>query len=343
MSPRTRIFVIAGAAAVVAAGATVALAVITSSEEGGQPRTAETPLTGAPPLVLDLGVRVDPEARALRRAERLYSQKHRPAAGRIFRRYDSSEAQVGAALAAWPRVSLDEVQVRDLRDRALSTMQRLAEERPRDALVLLHLGYASLWAGKSEDAAAAWRRASRAQPDTASAQRADDALHPDFPPGQPLFVPSFRAPQGLDRLDPPAQLAFLARAARRDDPRAKLLYGLALQRLGHRISARRQYDAAARLAPRSPDAQVAAAVGRFDKSRPAAAFARLGPLARRFPHAATVRFHLGLLLLWLARNQPGSVEEGKRQLRLAQADDPRSRLAREAKRLLAGLENVEGR
>jgi tetratricopeptide (TPR) repeat protein len=329
MSPRTRIFVIAGAVAAVAAGATVALAMITSSDEGGQPRSA-TPLAGAPPLVLDLGVRVEPEARALRRAERLYSQKRRQAAGRIFRRYDSPEGRVGAALAAWPGSSLD-------------TMERLAEERPRDALVLLHLGYANLWAGKSDEAAEAWSRASQAEPDSASAQRADDALHPDFPPGQPLFVPSFPAPRGLDRLAPPAQLAKLERDARSDNVRAKLLYGLALQRLGNRLSARRQYDAAARLAPRNPDAQVAAAVGRFDKSRPAAAFSRLGPLTRRFPHAATVRFHLGLLLLWMAKNQPGSVEEGKRQLRLAQTEDPGSRPAREAKRLLEGLENVRAR
>jgi hypothetical protein len=49
------------------------------------------------------------------------------------------------------------------------------------------------------------------------------------------------------------------------------------------------------------------------------------------------------MLLWLARSQPGSVAEGKRQLRLAQAEDPRSPLAREAKRLLAGLENVQTR
>ena len=347
MSPRTRMFVIAGAVAAVAAGTTVALAVITSSDEGGKPRAAEAPLAGAPPLVFDLGVRDDPAARSLRRAERLYSQKRRPAAGRIFRRYDSPEARVGAALAAWPgskefRSEDGEIDVEAF-ERAVESnvakIERLAEERPRDALVLLHLGYANLWAGKSEDAADAWRRASRAQPDSPSAQRANDALHPDFPPGQPLFVPSFPAPRGLDRLQPPAQLELLARAARRDDPRAKLLYGLALQRLGHRVSARRQYDAAARLAPRNADAQVAAAVGRFDKARPSAAFSRLGPLSRRFPRAATVRFHLGLLLLWLARNQPGSVEEGKRQLRLARAEDPGSQLAREANRLLAGLEN----
>ena len=328
MTARTRIFVIAGAAAAVAAGATVALAVITSSDPGGQGKSAER-LPGAPPLVLELGVRVDPEARALRKAQGLLP-KDRPAAGRIFARYRSPEAQLGAALAAWP-------------DSSLATIERLAEERPRDSLVLLHLGYAKFWVGRQDEAAAAWRKAAQAQPDSAYAQRANDALHRDFPAGQPIFVPSFPAPQGLNQLAPPAQLAFLARAARRDDPRAKLFYGIALQGLGHRISATRQYDAAARLAPRNPDAQVAAAVVRFEKSRPAAAFSRLGPLTRRFPHAATVRFHLGLLLLWMAKTQPGSVQEGKRQLRLARAEDPHSRLGREAKQLLDGLENVRAR
>jgi tetratricopeptide (TPR) repeat protein len=329
MSPRTRILAIVGAAAALAAGGTVALAVITSSDEESTPR-AEAPLAGAPPLVLDLGVRLDPEAKALRRAERLYSQKRRPAAGGIFERYDSPEAQVGAAFAGWP-------------DSSLATIERLAQERPRDSLVLLHLGYANLWAGKADAAASAWRRAARAQPDSASAQRADDALHPDFPPGQPLFVPSFRPPPGLAGLAPPAQLAALERDARGQDAHAKLLYGLALQRLGHRSSARRQYEAAAKLAPHDAEAQVAAAIGRFDKSRPSDAFSRLGPLTRRFPRAATVRFHLGLLLLWLAKNQPGSVDEAKRQLRLAQQAEPGSQPAKEAKRLLDGLEDVQTR
>lgn len=325
MSPRARIIVIAGAAACLAAGGTVALAVITSNDKGGG-ESKPAPLAGAPPLVLDLGVRTDPEARALRRAERLLP-KHRAAAGRIFARYHSPAAQIGAAFAAWP-------------DTSLAKVEQLAEERPGDSLVQLHLGYANLWAGRGEEANAAWRRAATAQPDTASAQRADDALHPGFPRGEPFFVPSFEPPSELGRLSPPRQLAFLAKDASRPDAHAKLLYGLALQRLGRRISARRQYDAAARLAPRDPETQVAAAVGRFDKSRPSAAFSRLGPLARRYPHAATVRFHLGLMLLWLARAQPGALAEGKRQLRLAQREEPGSPLAREAKRLLAGLENV---
>jgi tetratricopeptide (TPR) repeat protein len=216
----------------------------------------------------------------------------------------------------------------------------LAREQPKDSLVLLHLGYANLWAGKSEQADAAWRRAASAQPDTMSAQRADDWLHPGFPPGEPLFVPSFEPPARLANLSPPRQLELLAKDASRPDAHAKLLYGLALQRLGRRLSAQREYDEAARLAPNDPETQVAAALGRFDKSRPAAAFSRLGPLTRRYPRAATVRFHLGLMLLWMARAQPGALAEGRRQLRLAQKEQPRSPLAREAKRLLAGLEGV---
>ena len=329
MSPRARILVIVGAATALAAGTTVALAVITSNDKGGAAKKA-TPLQGVPPLAFDLGVRVDPEARALRRAERLYAKRKRAAAGRIFARYDSPAANVGAAFAAWPDDSLAEV-------------ERLARERPGNSLVQLHLGYARLWAGDGAGAAAAWQKAAAAEPDSPSAQRADDALHPSFPPGEPLFVPSFQPPAAIDRLSPPRQLAFLARNAARPDAHAKLLYGLALQRLGHRLSAQRQYDAAARVDPGDPETQVAAAVARFDKSRPAAAFSRLGPLTRRFPRAATVRFHLGLLLLWLARAQPGSLAEGKRQLRLAQKEEPDSSLAREAKQLLAGLENVQTR
>jgi predicted Zn-dependent protease len=111
-----------------------------------------------------------------------------------------------------------------------------------------------------------------------------------------------------------------------------------LLQLQHRVSAERQFALAARAAPGNVDAQVAAAVGRFDKDRPARAFAMLGPLSARFPHAASVRYHLGLLLLWLGQTGPG-----ERQLRLAARVEPRSPLAREAKRLLASLERSVNR
>jgi predicted Zn-dependent protease len=92
---------------------------------------------------------------------------------------------------------------------------------------------------------------------------------------------------------------------------------------------------AARLAPGDPEAQVAAAVGRFDKERPQDAFSRLGPLTRRFPDAPTVRFHLGLLLLWI-----GQVDEAKRQLRLAERSGKDTTIGREARRFLTRLAGV---
>ena len=76
-------------------------------------------------------------------------------------------------------------------------------------------------------------------------------------------------------------------------------------------------------------------MGLFDKSNPARAFSHLGPLVRTFPRAATVRFHLGLLLLWLGR-----VDEAKRQLALARADAPGSLLGREANGFLIRLKGI---
>jgi hypothetical protein len=58
-------------------------------------------------------------------------------------------------------------------------------------------------------------------------------------------------------------------------------------------------------------------------------------LSQRFPQAATVRFHLGLLLLWSRQ-----VDEAKRQLRLATRAHPGSRIAEHARRYLEELEKV---
>jgi tetratricopeptide (TPR) repeat protein len=318
-----RVFLVVVIAALVAAGAAIAAAlVLGSDEEKGGVRE------GAPPLVLDLGLRTDPEATALRRAEGLYTNRKRADAERIFARYDSPPAEIGAAFSKWP-------------ERTVSKLERLAAEHPRDSRVLLHLGFARFWVGRDNEALQAWREAARVQPDSPSAGRADDVLHPNFPRGRPHFIPSFGAPPSLTGLSAPRQFATLARRARTRDVKAKLLYGLALQRLGHRLSARRQYDAAVRLEPRNPEARVAAAVVRFDKARPSIAFSQLGPLTRRFPRAQSVRFHLGLMLLWLARAQPGSVEQGKAQLQRARALGPSTVLGREAKRLLDSLEGAE--
>jgi Flp pilus assembly protein TadD len=138
--------------------------------------------------------------------------------------------------------------------------------------------------------------------------------------------------------DTAAQVAELRRAARKQDVRARIVYGIALQRLGKERSAERAYATAVRLAPNDPEPQVAVAVSRFTRTQPARAFSRLGPLAKRFPKAPTVRFHLGLLLAW--RGQITAAEE---QFRKAVAIDPADPLAREAAHWLTALKEARAK
>ena len=74
---------------------------------------------------------------------------------------------------------------------------------------------------------------------------------------------------------------------------------------------------------------MAGAVGQFDKDAPERAFGRLGPLSGTYPNEPTVRFHLGVLLLWTGR-----IQGAERQFRLASRARPGSPLAREADRYL---------
>lgn len=323
VSPRTRVSAVVAAVAVLAAGTAVGVSALQSS--GGKGAAAPTQRKGLPPLELDLGVRTDPEAVALRRASTLYASGNAGGAERIFGRYSSLEAQLGAALAAWPRGSLDE-------------LERLARAHPRNAEVLLNLGLARYWAGRDADALAAWRLAAAAGPDLPSGVRANDLLHPSFPRGLPYVVSSYAPPAAVTRLPPAQQLDALARRSRTGSYRDKLIYGIALQRLGHPLSAERQFVAAAALAPNDPEAQAAAAVGRFTKAKPSLAFSKLGPLTRRFPHSPAVRFHLGLLLLWL-----GQLNQARVELRLAVADGPRTELGKEAARFLQSLRGIKSR
>jgi tetratricopeptide (TPR) repeat protein len=318
MSSRGRVFAIVLLAAAVAAGVVVVGVLAT---RGHVPGTAK-PRTGHPPLTIYTGVRTDAQARALDRAQRLYAGKQYAEAAEIFGRYESLEAQVGQALAGWPSGTVDR-------------LLELQAEHPKSALVALHLGLALFWERRDSDAASAWQAAIRDQPDTPYAIRAGDFLHPQFAPGLPQFVPSFQPPLAIRVLPADRRLAALRSAAAGAGPHAKLLYGSLLQQLGMPVSAEREFAAAARLAPSDPDARVAAAVGRFDKANPARAFGTLGPLTRVFPHAQTVRFHLGLLLLWSAQ-----VKEARRQLTLARDDDPRSALGREAEQYLEAIGHI---
>lgn len=323
MDARRRTYLLVALAAVGAAGLVVATVAFTRTSTGGpgspHGQTTATARGRAPALVLDLGVRTDPEAVALRRANRVYSAGKRTAAGRIFARYTSVQAQVGAALAAWPTGTV-------------ARLERLADRHPASAVVLLHLGLARLAGGQTQAARAAWRQALARDPNTQPALQAESLLHPSFAPGRPPFVPTFAASRSISALPAPRQLAALARGGRNGGVRVKLLYGSALQRLGRSVSAEREFAEAARLAPKDAEAQAAAAVGLFSKARPALAFSRLGPLAARFPRSQSVRFHLGELLLWI-----GQLDKSRSEFRLAYRRGPRTTLGRTAKEFLDRL------
>ena len=195
----------------------------------------------------------------------------------------------------------------------------------------LNLGLAQFWSGL-DGAKAAWQSAADLQPDSMYAVTAGNLLHPEFARNLPVFVPAADAPASVRRLGPAAQFATLERRARAGSVEDRLFYGVALQRLGRQLSAERVFAAAARLAPRDPEARVAAAVGLFDKAQPAPAFSRLGPLSRAFPKAATVRFHLGLLLLW-----SGQVKEARASFGSSERSSRARRSPRVAKRYLDEL------
>jgi hypothetical protein len=310
-------------AVALAAVAVVAAAVVSSGDGSATTATTEPgPRKGRPPLSFALGFRTDVEARDLATAAALYQRGDQKGAAALFAKHDSSEAKVGSALASWPTGSLDR-------------LEQLAKLYPDEPVILLHLGLARLWANEG-DPVAAWREVIDSAPDTPYAIVAGNLLHPQLPRGLPAFIPSFSAPAGVARLPPARQLEALRRAAARGGVRERLLYGVGLQRVGRPVSASRVFTLAAKRSPGDVEAQVADAVGRFDKDAPELAFGMLGPLTQTYPNDPTVRFHLGVLLLWTGR-----IQAAERQFRLAVRARPGSPLAREAARYLSTIRRAK--
>lgn len=320
MSARARIRLIVGGLAVVAAAVVAGVALIGRGDSSPERK----------PPVLELSVLLgdDAEAQALRSAERAYdsgqAEEARSQFEAVLRDHpESVEAAVGAAVAAWP-------------DGTVGRLRELEAAHPESALVHLHLGLALYATGDQDAARVEWQKAAEAEPDSQSAVRAGDLLHPDMAPGLPSFFTTVQPPKGLAGKSAQEQLDALERAARQGgDADDWILYGTALQRVGKPLSARAAFDRALELAPDRLDARVAVAVGRFDKDDPSAAFSRLGPLARDHPDSALVRFHLGVLLLWIR-----DVEDARTQLERAAATMPESLYSREAKSLLSRLEDI---
>jgi tetratricopeptide (TPR) repeat protein len=318
------------AVAALAAAATVGGALLqdragrVEGEAHGQTTTEARSARKPPALELAVRDRDDSEARALRAAERLYEMGRKDEARERFealaaRRSDSVPAAVGAAVAAWP-------------ERTIERLEQLLGRVPDSAVARLNLGLALAAEGELERAKEQWRQAERREPDAPAALSAEDLLSPESPPGRPTFVLPPQLRRGLPGRGFEERLRVLEKASAAG-PAALLRYGSALEQIGHRVSARRAYDRAVALAPDDLRARVAAAVVRFDKDAPATAFSRLGPLAAEYPNAPVVRFHLGLMLLWLP-----NVEEARRQFRLAHTAAPRTFYGREAQHVLSRLE-----
>ena len=311
MSPRARVFAAVGVAAVAVAGATVGIAWF---QARGPSANAVHPRSGVPPLFFDFGVRSDTEARALARGAQLLKAGKRTQAAAVFGRYHSLQAQIGQTFAKWPD---------------LAAVESLAAHHESSPVMRLHLGLALLWAGRSNDALTTLQEVGTQFPDSQSAVDAEDVLYARDIPGLPYIIVPATIPTASTLAQ---QVELAARAASGADAQAKLAYGLILWRLDRRVSAGREFAAAARLAPNDPDVLTALGVSRFTKADPTPAFASLGPLTGRFPKAAVVRFHLGLLLLWTRQ-----VKKGTTQLRMVARSQPDSLYGKEAQKLLSAL------
>ena len=319
MSARTRVRLIVGVSALVAAAVVTGVALLGRGDSSPERK----------PPVLELSVLLgdDAEARDLRAAERAYDSGRADEARSQFEAVlrdhpDSVEAAVGAAIASWP-------------DGTIGRLRNLVAAHPESALVHLHLGLALYADGQQDEAKTEWSKAAEVEPDSQSAVRAGDLLHPEMAPGLPSFFTTVEPPKDLAGKPAQEQLDALERAARSGGADDWIVYGTALQRVGRPLSARAAFDRALELEPESLEAKVAAAVGRFDKDDPSAAFSRLGPLARDNPDSALVRLHLGVLLLWIR-----DVKDARTQLEKAAATMPESLYSREAKSLLSRLEGI---
>ena len=299
----------------------------TRGERTTVPGAVVKPRPGPPLLQLELGLRSDPEARALAQAEALFDRKGQVArAAAIFRRYHSVEAQLGSAFTSWRGPS------------SLAAVQALAAGHPNNPAALLNLGWADYQAGRNANAAAAWRRTATRYPDSPYGVDAQDALH-GGPPGLPPIVTGLALPRAIANLPASAQVAALKRAAAGTDVRAKLVFGALLWNYLHRpVSARQELAAAAKLAPHDALVRAAAAVTLFSKANPRPAFAHLGPLTAVFPHSPAIEFHLGALLVYI-----GEYRKAAGHLRAALADGPSSPYAKPARTLLASLEGTRSK
>ena len=280
---------------------------------------SSTPLTGAPPLVLDLPAKPRGGEQALAVVAADMRSGHRSQAATALTRArdllgagDLRVQVAGALLRYRPGEETT----------AIGVLRALVSEDDRAPVPALHLGLALLWAGQRSEATAQLQATRTLDPDGLYGRTADDVLHPSYRKGEPLWVSSRPVGGKLPQLR--------AKAVRQPRSQvAQLDYAYALQ-FSSRTKARLIAERALALDASDVDAQVAVIVLGFDKDVPAQAVGRLAQLMRTKPGAASPRFHFGELLSWI-----GQDAQARTEYRQAAQLDPSGLIGKVARSVLA--------
>lgn len=297
--------------------AVIGALVLRSPAPAAAPRLAP-PLTGAPPLVLDLPARPRGGDAALASLSADIAAGRRSRAGTALRQ---ARALLGAGdlrvqvAGALLRYRPGEV------DTSIGVLRALVADDDRAPVPALHLGLALLWSGQRAEATAELEETRSLDPDGLYGRTADNVLHPSYRKNYPLWVRS-RFVHGS-----PAQLRARA-AASPHSVAAQLDYAYALQ-FGSRTRARLVAEKALALDASNIDAQVAVSVLGFDKDVPSQAVGQLAQLMQNRPGEASPRFHFGELLSWIGQNA-----RAEQEYRQASQLDPHGLIGRFARSVL---------
>ena len=209
-------------------------------------------------------------------------------------------------------------------------------EYPESALVHLHLGLA-LYAGGDDTAALpSGERRSKSSRTRRRLCAPRICSTPIWRLDGRSSIPSFAPTLDLENDSPAAQLAGAAPPGH-EGRRARTISS----------TASRSSASDARCPPGSPSRALSSSTERASthasrmlsavstRTSRREAFSRLGPLAQAHPRSPLVRFHLGLLLLWIR-----DVENARKQLQRAADADRDGFYGREARALLSRLEAI---
>lgn len=314
---RKRAVPVAAAGAVVVLVSVIGALALRSPAPAPAPRSS-APLTGYPPLVLDLPAHPRRGEAALAAVSALIADGRRARAAVALRR---ARALLGAGdLRVQVAGALLRYRPGDT-GTTIGVLRALVSDADRAPVPTLHLGLALLWAGQRGEATAELQETRSLDPDGLYGRTADNVLHPTYRKNYPLWVRSRFVHGSL------AQLRARAAAAPRSQP-AQLDYAYALQ-FSSRTRARLVAEKALAVDAANIDAEVAVIVLGFDKDDPAAAVGQLGQLMQSRAGEPSPVFHFGELLSWIGQNA-----KAKEEYRKASALDPHGLIGRFARTVL---------